>query len=84
MDWQPIESCPKDGRHFDVWVVSEFAPRGYRMTTCKWGVEDYDFGKKNPGVMFHGPDEVERFRYVWKRFEDVTPTHWMPEPEPPE
>jgi len=93
MKWQPIETAPKDGHLFDVWVVSDFLESGfgrwytrtaYRMTDCKWGFEDYDFEKDNPGVMFHGPDESEPWRYVWKRLEDVTPTHWIPLPEPPE
>ena len=83
MKWRTMETVPTDGRLFDAWIVSKHARGGYRMTSCKWGFDDYDFKKESPGVMFHGPDESEPWRYVWKRLEDVNPTHWMPEPEPP-
>lgn len=29
MDWQPMNTAPKDGTKFDVWVPSRFG--GYRM-----------------------------------------------------
>jgi len=73
-EWQPIETAPKDGTEFQVWMPSpsEHWPEGWweakarfnPATECfeTWGRVDYD-------------EEGWGFCEL--------PTHWMPYPEPP-
>ncbi len=35
MDWQPIETAPKDGTRFDLWMVDEDG-RGCRVADAYW------------------------------------------------
>lgn len=37
LTWKPIDSAPRDGTRFDVWVQPD--RRGYRVTDC-WFRED--------------------------------------------
>lgn len=73
--WQPIETAPKDGTIFDVWLgdadasdVGYYCTAGTRRSTG-WS---WRSGKFRPcgglGVI------VPTF---------VIPTHWMPLPDPP-
>lgn len=36
MDWQPIETAPKDGSIVDLWVTEPSLPGGYRATDAWW------------------------------------------------
>lgn len=72
MKWQPIETAPKDGTHFDVWSSS-----GERYAKCKYG----NFrGEKDlcwwRDVPFNKDGE-------WVRLNVSMFTHWMPLPEAP-
>ena len=72
MNWQPIETAPKNGSHIlaywpDVFGVANatqsetwFGPKGSTLDDSVWQTA-YEWGG-------HGSD----------------PTHWMPLPEPPE
>lgn len=71
--WQPIETVPKDGTRFDLWVIPTrpeggTAP-GNRIADCHYA-----------DSMFIGPDLQGKYNRVspW-----LKPTHWMPLPEPP-
>lgn len=71
MDWQPIETAPKDGRGILAWFgkdvgVHQVAWTGYYDDLKMWCVDD---GK-------HGP-------YALRGYNDPYPTHWMPLPPPP-
>lgn len=74
MDWQPIDSAPKDGgwiiAYCDghvmplIWVeADEYCDykSGWCFGTADWG-----------GTLYDGVNEVR-----------VPPTHWMPLPPPP-
>lgn len=49
MEWQPIETAPKDGTVVDLWMVSDDRPEGYREADAYW-VEDagYDECRYTP------------------------------------
>lgn len=87
MEWQPIETAPKDGRLIDVW--------------CPWDGNDAG-GIRLTDVAWHDGDEFDK-HVGWSRITDDgyrdmvemgptcdfglpewRPTHWMPLPEPPE
>jgi hypothetical protein len=41
MNWQPIETAPKDGTEIDLWMVDE-SGRGFRVTDARWAVGCWD------------------------------------------
>jgi len=73
MDWQPIETAPRDGTVIDLWEVEKNFGAS-RATDCRWckfpirgGVrEGWGYGLADDPDFLSG--EV---------------THWMPLPEPP-
>jgi len=68
MNWQPIETAPKDGRRVLVWIDDPKLLRdGYPI--CFARLWFYDDGSLGGGA--------EGFNGKW----DIT--HWMPLPEPP-
>jgi hypothetical protein len=75
MSWQPIETAPKDGTIFDVWLgdaadddVQFYCTEGTRRS-CGWS---WERGKFRPlGGLSVGMPVF------------VVPTHWMPLPAPP-
>ena len=36
MEWQPIETAPKDGRRVDLWLSSPDGVEQWRETNCWW------------------------------------------------
>jgi hypothetical protein len=68
-EWQPIETAPKDVS-VDLWVPAcpELQFGGRRHPDCSW---DENYGWWSP--------MLEKFLEDYP----VTPTHWMPLPEPP-
>lgn len=68
MNWQPIETAPKDGTWIDLWIPS----RG-RAPDCWWHVNDEDRGCW-----------VQRYaETVDNSFEiEGEPTHWIKIPKP--
>jgi len=68
--WQPIETAPKDGSQIDLWCEGKLSSE--RRPFCYWGELSDLSGKEGEGWMG-----------VYRPYEDFTPTHWMPLPEPP-
>lgn len=69
MNWEPIESAPKDGTRVDLWAVNVFG-EAKRFAGCYWEVATYEFHHDRWIGLPEG-------RKSWK------PTHWMPLPKPP-
>ena len=72
MEWQPIETAPKDGTDVDLWVTT---PTGFagRVPDCHWHCGEWlRKGKYDEAIWV--PVESEG----WKV------THWMARPTPPE
>jgi len=74
MEWQPIETAPKDGTIFDAWCSEH---KGYnnapkRIANCRY----------SEGVIWflhsHGWFELNTVDFL-----HATITHWMPLPTPP-
>lgn len=68
MNWQPIETAPKDGSFIDIWVTGP-DEKGWRETDFYWNgrnfVTDFEGMHILPGSAIY------------------IPTHWMPLPPPP-
>lgn len=64
MEWQPIETAPKDGTKILSFEDDEFAVVWWQLD--RWGKE--------------GQWSVTASRGGWY----LSPTHWMPLPNPPE
>lgn len=77
MEWQPIESAPKNTRVL-VWAK---AHESWGYTEARWDLfkatlhDSYESGKRTTRWILSEPQPRE-----WYGF---TPTHWMPLPPPP-
>jgi Protein of unknown function (DUF551) len=80
MEWQPIETAPRDGQEFDAWAKDPHG--GYRVTNVKWGYEDFSVPCDGPFFLENRALDAEPWRYRWQPCEHSL-THWMPLPEPP-
>lgn len=97
MEWQPIETAPKDGTPVLFYSPIGFdreggdlsrPPEAERITIGWWGVPNDSY---NPSAGWVSVDpESETFggselTGSWTVYElsRVTPTHWMPLPDPP-
>jgi hypothetical protein len=72
-DWQPIESAPKDGRPILIWQPDEDAAPHDGLCDDR----RYAIGYRRPA------EWPKRSEYGNRNSSEVTPTHWMPLPEPP-
>ena len=68
MNWQPIETAPKDGTVVDLYIHNSDHDGGMRAADCRFN-DDTDAWEDNYR------NEVEEYGYQ--------ATHWMPPPEPP-
>jgi hypothetical protein len=74
MDWQPIETAPKDGT-----LVLVFSPGDFQTTT----VASYTDAARRPCWTAEGPDgRACDSAGDWQTLLD--PTHWMPLPASPQ
>jgi hypothetical protein len=71
-EWQPIETAPKDGRHILVY------PGTYNGVTASPARWERDDGVKAPRPYWL---RLDAWSVIKSRC--LTPTHWMPMPEPP-
>ena len=81
MEWQPIETAPKNGTLFDAWL----GDTGDAVTTAD--EDDIDF------YCTHGTLRSPGWHWLNGKFRPylnglatttfVQPSHWMPLPEPP-
>ncbi len=72
MNWQPIETAPKDGTHVIVWP-----PTWDGVTSCAYW--DDDKYAKRPRPFWKRSDDLNRVSISRGK----QPTHWMPNIEPP-
>lgn len=76
MDWQPIETAPKDGSNILLWTVwdgDEISPEPFSEVQLGHWSEGNDLPE---GHVFHRHSE-----WITERIGE--PTHWMPLPLPP-
>jgi hypothetical protein len=71
MDWQPIETAPKDGAEFQAWV--DYRGRGIWEPRCRY----------DDNGAFQIWQRVDYDCEGWDTDSYAFPTHWMPLPEPP-
>ncbi len=77
MDWQPIETAPKDGTEVVGWFpYHSTATLGGSVFVMRWNDDRYH---KRPVPYW------EASGWVWGRRDqrEKQPTHWMPLPDPP-
>lgn len=79
LQWQPIETAPKDGRQI-------LLTNGQAVAQGWWEHEEpYIYEKRDIGGVYIGQDESDGFD-GWLDCEggmQPDPTHWMPLPAPP-
>lgn len=69
MPWQPMETAPRNGTKFDVWISRD----GERVTDVYWSTVQDGWCIDGP----YGPEEPTPLAIF------PPATHWMPLPEPP-
>ena len=85
MNWQPIETAPKDGGPFLILYARRIFRNQNGDTVSFGAVRDYaeiiDVAWAEDGDIF----EQGTAHSVWEDWRDVElwPTHWMPLPPPP-
>jgi hypothetical protein len=71
MEWQPIESAPKDGQYV---IVTYFPANGRAPVRISW------WGK----YQIESGDWFDGWRISHRKPLRFSPTHWMPLPKPPQ
>jgi len=75
MEWQPIETAPKDGREilvFTTYKADEFYNEDFSIVQIGF----WDFGHDTSDPMWARPAG-------WMTTKIGNPSHWMPLPKPP-
>ncbi len=81
MQWQPIDTCPKDGSRFLVWVHAETYDVNEELQPTTVDNSCADIGWWHVGT---DPVQYSFVDCAMLNTHDVDePTHWMPLPEPP-
>lgn len=80
MEWQPIETAPKDGTQFLALVSNGWYDLARFRGDLDWQFQWWtsSSGQSYPVVETH-PKNTD-----WKESYTLTLTHWMPLPAPPE
>ncbi len=85
MDWQPIETAPKDGSVIDLWVTCQSDAR--RVPDAYWSHEGFQYGpvrqdgKPGWAAANMGYDGCDG--YADDPEDGQRATHWMPLPPSP-
>lgn len=80
MEWQPIETAPRDGTVIDLWAD------GLRIANCAWGKPDHCCGEAGQYCDSEWHDQPEGWvdtsfnEFLWTAH---PPSHWMSIPAPP-
>jgi hypothetical protein len=67
MNWQPIETAPKDGRIILGWQGNKGRWQGRGIHEVRWSNDGY----------------IDGWFCIYDEDEQTNPSHWMPLPEPP-
>lgn len=79
MEWQPIETAPKDGTRVMLWRGFTDFGLWSEMVIAEWRDDTWMWPAENPST--HGEWEEND---LLDGFECNSFTHWMPLPEAPE
>lgn len=93
MDWQPIETAPKDGTPILIWDPTQLwagDPRESHMPFGALKPGECSYRHNDPRLQFY--DDRRYAIGYWRPWGgwgnrnsvDVSPTHWMPLPSPPD
>ncbi len=81
MDWQPIETAPKDGTVVDVWIDSS------RYSDCWFGRPTHMCGEAGKYCdccpTYDGWCDIFGYLTGEDGRKTESPSHWMPLPPPP-
>lgn len=72
-EWQPIETAPKDGSQFQVWISEDGSGSAYWEPRARFNAE-------NGTLEIYGEIYGD---WGWYAIEAGNPTHWMTSPKPP-
>lgn len=83
-EWRGIETAPKDGSIILVWDGATDGGPSCGVVAAYWAEWDDDDDPEEGAFLVQAGAEWE-FREIagGDYLEGVTPTHWMPLPEPP-
>ena len=82
MEWQPIETAPKDGSEIIGVYSNDYGyldkPTVYGPWTCRFERNKWMASHDGIGVIEYMSDFGTEYKEA-----EMDPTHWMPLPEPP-
>lgn len=76
MEWQPIETAPRDGTYIILYSPKEISICAWKLwnkARLKYEEDQYTWLRYYGNSIFY---------YFWDE-KSIKPTHWMPLPEPP-
>lgn len=86
MEWQPIETAPKDGSHILILRSGHPDEYGTNIVNVFWGDRLAGYAPDDPAnyawLNWHEGFEYNETGALWATVEN--PTHWMPLPKAPQ
>jgi len=76
LEWQPIETAPKDGSE----VLGVYKPESY---SADYSIIRWNERRKTWVAMADGSDSIQSQGDTWTYYHEPYITHWMPLPKPP-
>lgn len=82
MEWQPIETAPKDGEEIIGVFCNDY---GYQDKPTVYGPWTMCFVRGKWMASWEGASVIEYESYAGTTYKEtpINPTHWMPMPTPP-